>query len=386
MPDRAAIFDAVIRANSEGKYGRLDGVPGDEGSPERFLFNHTRKQIEKRIPQILRRTDSIKYRPGIHFDFVDCSQLNAVAFAHDSFGYVGIFRGTIYLLHDVFCRVFSHPAMFLRAGNISVEMIRPIHFEKLCDDYEYVKSQRPPDVDPVGHVLPIDADRCNYAAFTALIAIDFLSEHELGHLCFGHPEYLNRLGIEIISELRLKKGSGHPGNLTAQALAYQADHFALSTSLGAAMRSEFPSIPNPQTTQGKMCRLLLWQFAIMTTFWMFGLEFDENDMDAEEHPFPVVRIAAIQAATHSLLRQKFPELSDYFNQVAGDVVFGTARTMKAISGEIEDSNYLRAVKAANGPIIHHVNRIWKHLKDIAGDIEKTSFIEIPKFEEQPIAQ
>lgn len=293
MIDHAAIFEATIRAISRGQYGRFDTNRLPPLSWERGALEFQIGQTRHNIPKVLAMKGVIKPLAGIHFDLVDDPHLNACAFVINDFGYVGMEWGSVFVLHDLFYRMFSHPEVWPKVGDPGKESVTPFHAEPLTDDCDVILSRRPKG--PGGGILaalPKCPIRRACAEHLAIVALFFLVEHEFGHIRAGHCEYLDSVGLPFASEIKLRNSTKGDKKLIRQALEYEADLFAAEMTLGSALRWERRPGSGPPTPEA---RLTLWRFAVLSLFWILGFDFDAQQFDAEDYPHPAVRVMAIES-------------------------------------------------------------------------------------------
>lgn len=165
--------------------------------------------------------------PNILVDFVDNDSFNAFAMKRGETYIIGINWSVLTILSDIFNRIMSHPHLMAEIGNSSLEN----NLDKIDDYFLDLKQlitnfKSGPD-DIMMSNIPKDRIRAKYAHHLTVIAMDFIFEHELSHILFGHVDYLeknHRLTIvkEFISEDKLRK------NIDLQTLEMDADSTALA--------------------------------------------------------------------------------------------------------------------------------------------------------------
>lgn len=136
--------------------------------------------------------------PKIIYDFVENSNFNAFALNAGPRYIIGVNWSVFVLLSDIFSRMLANPNILKNIGDVSKEKLMPqisdyyTNAFDLFDSFEnskYIVAQ------------PIDNIRKKYADLLTLLAMDFIFEHELSHILFGHVDYINdKYGIKIFSE------------------------------------------------------------------------------------------------------------------------------------------------------------------------------------------
>ena len=157
--------------------------------------------------------------PVPHIGLVDENGLNACAFIYKDRDFIGINAGTILILFDVFCRILSHPKLFLNVGDATKE-IEPEQFYDRATDFR--------NLDQNDTVVPKDPVRLRHAFESALCAIEFLVTHEYGHLIHGHCHLNNEFtGQTNLFELESSVSSANQsiGGLIRQTLEMDADAY-----------------------------------------------------------------------------------------------------------------------------------------------------------------
>jgi hypothetical protein len=225
--------------------------------------------------------------PDIDFHFIDGVELNAIAFESGGRAYIGVHSGAVFLTHDLFLRMLSHPEILPRIGNASAERVGPWHSQGLMTDYSKLSIGRPAGC-TLDAIAPRDPTRREFAYYLARIAMDFIVFHEFGHIRNGHCRYVSALkGNSFISEGVLSAGAGASNGidpLTRQVIELDADAFAANMTL---MLTTTDTYNRPlDHYESRVCD---WCFAIMSFFWMWGLGTSAKTILADPYPPPAFR-------------------------------------------------------------------------------------------------
>lgn len=150
------------------------------------------------------------------------ARLNASAeMQDDGKNVIKIYRGTVFLLRDLFDQMLSHPKNFPHVGLANVEIVRR--------DYQPTRKSCDLTITAQRNWQPKDPARAKYASDLALIAIDHLFDHELGHTFNGHTALRKQVtGSSRISEA---ESISPLSALDHQTLEFQADCFAIGEGL-----------------------------------------------------------------------------------------------------------------------------------------------------------
>lgn len=132
---------------------------------------------------------------GIYIDFVANGKLNAHANSRTPYDLIGIHTGTIHNIGMFFDVIFSHPRVFEGWGDS----------EKEVGDFETLAGIRwSEDMSAVLKNLarlgisreraPRCPERRQLAGRVMSMALDFIFFHEMGHILYGHTDYLRMRG------------------------------------------------------------------------------------------------------------------------------------------------------------------------------------------------
>jgi hypothetical protein len=322
--------------------------------------------------------------PGIHLDVIDDLSMNAIAFVENKQGYIGIFRGAILLVYDLFYRLLSHPDIFPEIGDPNRELVRQFHSEGTSRHYSGLISKRSPDDQRIGAVLPNDPARIAHANWLALNALDFLLQHEIAHIRHGHCEYWDSIhGVPFLAELNANSGLSTHDSLTRQTLEMDADAYAATNAISrilsfykgsklGVIQIGQHSVRFPATS---IEALRSWQYAVQFLFWMLGLSFDPATLDTISHPFPAHRILLIVGTADAALRISADEgIRSDFRALQTGLMTSMINSHQAISGGILDPNFGLLIDAylPGGVFQQHSARVLEHWKIIRPELIRFS--------------
>ncbi|MGQ0763726.1 MAG: hypothetical protein ACT4OT_17160 [Acidobacteriota bacterium] len=192
-----------LKLSAFERYFQKDGGRLSDVSPDALWFKLRYRDYIKKFATIRAFRN---YLTNVHFDFVDNPTLNAVAAQYDNCYLIGCYLGAMKNIQGLFTLMLSSPDVLKRIGNPAKEKrwLRSLESCSFVTPLETIISNAeiyelpPPD-------FPIDPKRKLYAHRLAILAMDFLFFHEMGHLVNGHLEYLQQAAV------RLSKSCARPG-------------------------------------------------------------------------------------------------------------------------------------------------------------------------------
>lgn len=249
-----------------------------------------------------------RYLKQFHFDFIERQSLNAIASSRDEVGLVACHSGSFDNIASFFTLLLSHPKVLPGVGDPSREKDWILSL-KDCDwsaswsailENIDMRETPPPN-------YPIDPDRALFAHSLAILAMDFLFFHEIGHLVGGHLEFLRGdAKVGGLEEVAFNARS-RLTPLDYQALELNADSHAVVT-----MTREWFMLPDilPEswtfTTATEAIESLV--LAMLSLFIMFDRTASSvKYYDSARHPHPAVRLANVFHGTCQLAKRHGPE-------------------------------------------------------------------------------
>ena len=215
--------------------------------------------------------------PGLRFGLLKSGKFNAWASTQSAIDTVGINLGLVFLMRDLFDRMFSHPDLF--SPNQS-ETNRDFYAALATDiDLEQALHEHRP-------FAPNDTQRKNRADFCFQAGLLWIFTHELSHIYLGHCDFLHSKG----ERPRVSEDGFARYQLAGrdrQAMEDMAD--SLSTVFLADV---FLTTDRQLGKPEQLGRLFTFFFAINCVLIKFqGLGLGRPDRANATHPMPVYRTA-----------------------------------------------------------------------------------------------
>jgi len=213
--------------------------------------------------------------PALRFGLLKSGQFNAWASTQGAIDTVGINLGLVFLMRDLFDRMFSHPDIF-----------SPNHSETNRDFYAALAKDI--DLEQALHdhrpFAPNDTLRKNRADFCFQLGLLWIFTHELSHIYLGHCDFLRSKGeLPRVSEDARSQLAGRD----RQAMEDMADSVATMFLANAVLTSD-RHLSKPD----QLGRLFTFFFAINCVLIKFqGLGLGRPDNPDATHPMPVYRSA-----------------------------------------------------------------------------------------------
>jgi hypothetical protein len=336
------------------------------------LFDNIVSRYNKTIEYYKKDPNLLKPLPSIIFDFVENNNLNAFAMKSDNKYIIGIHISTFVILSDLFSRMLANKNILPNIGNASLE--KPI--EKINDYFSNLEDLVNIEFKVV---QPIDPIRKKYADYLALIALDFIFEHELSHIVFGHVDYLNeKYGLEIYTEIN-NSAINIKNNLDFQTLEMDADGTALARCCSFAvfeiLNKGFFKIDSDVKFiySDYYSAFSTINFVITTLFLIFG---DDNFRDIQPgktmHPPPRMRQLMI-ASTFYTINEKWNLNLDFdiltekicISSIEAILAFQEITCKKINKEAYEDKYYV------DNPISKNLTNNWSNC--VRGELVKHTF-------------
>jgi len=251
-------FDRIF-AKQNGYYDldRLNGMPD-----ERATFQEVLNVCEAGIKQLL---PIYKNPPNVYIAFVNDQALGATVIKDDGDYFIGLYMGSIIILHGIFGRMLCSPKVLPMLGDISQEETQKITnpfilsadiiFDNILNYPEQLR-------------FPKDEQRRNAVLMLTNVAMQFLTLHELGHVIRGHYAYkLNKGKLETI---------------ISQGLEFDADFYAMHNGMVIFRNTYFMVELTPDQHKRMMG---LWLFAVSCLSRLCGLIL-HNSERLEEYSHP----------------------------------------------------------------------------------------------------
>lgn len=298
-----AVFDDFFSARG----GRLDRDQLPRKVAARYEYQAKRA---KRYISSARKT--FPKVPQIHFDFVNCSTVNAWAFRHQDRYFIGLSRGLFALLYSMCFRMLANRHILPGLGNLFYE--RPTLPTLLLLKSDAVEAGQGDEETP----KPVDSDRSLFGYKMLDDCVRFFIGHEIAHIVFGHVDYLRATQQQSsIAEFGCQFDDVQSW-MMRQALEMEADRAAVWGAVDALKKKVTGAKPvgppwdrffsDPSET------IFNWAFAICSIFRLC----DEKSFVAEESttfsaPYQTMKLRqemAMQNATVFMKHHWDAELED----------------------------------------------------------------------------
>jgi hypothetical protein len=271
----------------------------------------------------------------IYFGYLDYGGLDAFADFEAPYGFVGMYRGSILLLKDMFQRMLSHPMVLPWIGNAAAEVLDGGLADGLSENIDDVqRARKMRGVNPYPPI-PKDPVRQAFSRVVSQFALDFLSIHELAHLSLGHCEYLKgnrRLPLRTARALATTLTEAQSTFL--QAMEMGADNAAAGFTMRLLFRKAAltPEVQSFFSTIEQ--KLFVWSFAIAGLFRLWKIE--QLDIKAArfgDHPPVAMRFAMAFNTAKLVLQQLNLGAASVFDSVSQSAINSFELGVRAIGGK-----------------------------------------------------
>jgi hypothetical protein len=321
-------------------------------------YMHTR---EVALELINSASEHFPNLPQIHFDFINASEVNAVAFKHNEQYFIGITAGAISMLHLVLDRILANPKTFPNIGNPTAERddLPQVPWSILDPERLFKMGVRP--------ILPQDSKRVMYSKHLADQALMFLLGHEIAHISRGHVDYLDsKTGSPFVAELGWK-GKGE-AEIERQAIEVDADRrsvYARTNSMFMTANANKTIAPAWQDAPASIESFQYdWAFAVNVLFRLFGdKRFSGFNLDLNPYPpLPLRRRMAMDYASHVLLKNWGEDHKDKIVNAIGGSVKATEFSFLTIGADPPDGGLADAFSDDANAHVQKIKICWDDMK------------------------
>ncbi len=301
------------------------------GFTELSFFNLNKKAAE----EIYKKFDEqFNVKKNINYDFkfiyFNDDSVNASVDHDDNTDYVYVNVGTVGKIYATFYSLFTNSKVFPEIGDVKKE------FATINVDFKFDNEKK--------QLLFTGAPNCpvrrSVADFLSLVALRYVTTHELGHIFNGHAEYLNeKTGLFTLSMFNNNEESKFD-NLDYKTIEMDADAAAMTRSVDniLSVYEKFNSYYLSELFESKELLLKLWSFAIFSLFLVFEDEYSsENDWKCSKYLPNMVRcILNFDAALG--YTKKFIEIAEYkyddnFYENFNSIIFNSIRDVEKYYNE-----------------------------------------------------
>lgn len=377
------IFTQQVLSRSDQKYCPVNSLPNDIQTIQYKLLASTVVQASAASQKLAAGKNDARCLKAYYCGLIDNLELNGFSFVHDDMGYIAIFSGAAYLMHDLFSRMLSHPNVFPEYGNSRAEQVKVFHSEGTATHFSEFTSGHSVE-ERLQEVVPACPHRRQLAEYFASTSMAFLIRHEIGHIRFGHCDYVEA-AYHLPFVLEANSTDGGLDNLAWHVLEMEADDFALSTMLDelTLLRPDLTLLPHelmvlpyvPEMTfQVASHRMLFrWLFSVLSLFWVLGLDVDEDQMAKYGHPFPVQRMWQLQMRARLFLAERHPDFVSEFDKVFNPTLNSVCHAFGCIGDRVPtraDGPLIIPAAGEDGVIHKHFRKLIAHWKLMRPQLEK----------------
>jgi hypothetical protein len=296
-------------------------------------------------------------QPGIIYGFYasgnDELQARAIEPPDATAGFIAVSTYCVVSFGSFFRAALAHRSVLTDFGNPSQEL-----------------SQEDLGPGPHPFARPRDPERLLIVKLLTMMAMRFLTAHEMTHILNGHVRYLvyMREGNEI-TEKRHMLLPQDP--LFRQCLEMDADSGALVDCMpGIIFAERDPAEParigcHP-VYQKPEAALRLWLFAVYGVFRLLEDDAGPISIETSFHPLPLMRIQMVMGTLYEFLRrEKLSRIIDLFPELVEQTIFDGETAYAAILNRTPDRQpWDRALGDVAQKQIGAVIREWRRVRPI----------------------
>jgi hypothetical protein len=359
MKDLEVEFDKIF-----SKYGgalTLDDVDRPEENSIKTFYD---------IIEILNKTTP--NLPIPYVSVVDSYEVNAIVTKVDKQYYIGLFRGAILMLAELFSRMLANPNILPNIGNTTSEVlnerISSAQFAYFEDFVNFADLQNPS--------VPKDPVRLELASYFLHTAVTYLLLHEYAHIVNGHidftrSKYQNNDFEEKLSNVTVNGAltENISSIMFRQTCEYDADNWAGNISLKLMKMM----IENTQPKSFLMdvvykdykSAIYYYNFSIYSYWRIFGFKYEMNgDLLGGKHPPSGMRQHFNMAMIFTYLEQ----IGLQPNEISDQCLRSLVDVEAAFDSISEQGNNPKGILTTySEEHLNHMNKIisnWKFVREL----------------------
>lgn len=322
----------------------------------------------------------LKPFPSIIYDYINNFSFNAHAFKYKEDYIIGIHVAVWAILNDLFNRMLAHNEIFPEIGNPAKESSDT----SVKDYYDNVLDLLNNSHQGIFKLkFPTDLQRKLYAYHLTGRAMDFVFEHELAHILFGHADYLyDRYGIHCVSEFQPSEVVNQY-QFDLQTLEMNADTMALLSCCSRALNTV-----NNNSKVHPAFRAFYKNyyqafsdiaFAIYNTIRVFGDgDYKNIQLGKSTHPDPRVRQLQIFSTFRTVVKaskQYFTIDYDKLHSLLIEKIKESESAYQLITGKQTNLEVFNAEYFVDNPLGMAVIDNWK--KNIRNSLLEYTYVPLP---------
>ncbi len=321
----------------------------------------------------------LKPFPKIIYNYINNVSFNAHVFKYKEHYIIAIHLGVWAIITDLFHRMLAHREILPEIGNPNKE----ISATSIGDYYDNVADlliNTP--LDKFKLKFPKDPTRKLYAYHLSGRAMDFIFEHELAHILFGHADYsLDCLGIDCVSEYQ-PSGAVNENHFDLQTLEMNADTMALlscsSRAINVVQKNSLVKTPFRFFYNDNYQALLDLAFAVYNAIRVFGdRDYKNTELGKRPHPDPRVRqVILLSFLEQTMKSQQVLKIDhDKLHKLLIDMMVESEKAYRLITGKQHNTDVFSPEYFANHPLNSSLVINWK--KNIRKRLLKYAYVNLP---------
>lgn len=307
--------------------------------------------------------------PRPYVGLIDNLGFNAKALQSGDKFFIGIYKGTLEVLADVYFELMANKYALQDIGNSSKEATHG----KI--DLMELYSIRQRSADQVNLPAPVDTIRRMYAMNLLYLANEYLVMHEYGHILHGHCGYFNSLTRIPFAESIDKKDVDPLTALDHQTLEMDADSYATNVTL----RELFRCVNDPNLLPIEVrffyndwrIAFRSWATALYIQAKLFSFKNDSTKIEKENHLLPAIRMRLILGNVFSVCEYNNFGTSEELGKIIRGVISDVDSAFAQISTEGADTPFLKFMYS--GPVSKQRIRIMENWNPLRSKLLKYAF-------------
>jgi hypothetical protein len=321
----------------------------------------------------------LKPFPKIIYNYINSVSFNAHAFKYKKHYIIAIHLGVWAIITDLFHRMLAHKEVLSEIGNPNKESSAA----SIGDYYDNVADlliNTP--LDKFKLKFPRDPTRQLYAYHLSGRAMDFVFEHELAHILFGHVDYLSdSLGMDCISEFQPSEVLNQ-NRFDLQTLEMNADTMSLTSCTFRALNAvKDNSMVNSNFRifyKDNYQALSDLVFAIFNTIRVFGDgDYKDTRLGKSTHPDPRIRQVILLSFLEQIMQsQQIIKIEHKkLHELLIKIMVESEKAYKVITGKEHNTEVYRPVYFANHPLNKSLPINWK--ENLRNKLMNYTYVPLP---------
>ncbi|MCJ7448609.1 MAG: hypothetical protein MUO72_13045 [Bacteroidales bacterium] len=321
----------------------------------------------------------LKPFPKIIYNYINKVTFNAHAFKYKEYYIIAIHLAVWAIITDLFHRMLAHKEILKGIGNPNKES-SATSIGDYYDDVADLLINTP--LDKFSLKFPKDTTRQHYAYHLSGLAMDFIFEHELAHILFGHVDYLsNCLSMNCISEFQSSEIL-YQNQFNLQTLEMNADTMGLASCISRAINAiKDNSLVNFNYRIFYKDKYQVFSdlaFAVFNTLRVFGDgDYKETRIGKSTHPNPGVRQVILLSFLEQIMQsqQTIKIEHEKLHELLIKIMVESENAYKLITGKEHNRYVYTPEYFANHPLTSRLPINWK--ENIRNKLMNYTFVPLP---------